>query len=457
MTFASLPCDRARAPVGLIGVLATVMLSACAPYQAAPLPHSPRSDPSAPNLAAAAARLDHPRLRALDVDLAQPLSPDQLGVIAVIASPELRAQRARLGVAEAQVFDAGLLPDPQFSFSLDRPVSGMGLVDALAGGLGMDTSAFLSRPVRAAGARATRDQVRLDVAWQEWQAAGQARLLAARILGLEQAASLAREAARAAEDGLERTLRAVARGDLSASDLEARRLSAADAGARARSADRDLQAARLDLNAALGLSPETRIALAAARPLPRAIPDVAGLVQSAYVQRLDLSALRRGYDVQDADLRQALLLQYPRLNLSLNAARDTGAVRTNGIAIGFDLPLWNRNRGAIAVQTATREQLRAEYEARLFAARSEITGLIAAYGLGLGQRDALAAQIEPLRRTVEAFERAGSRGDIARITAETARQALTDKAIALVAIEQALAEQWVALELASGALIEDRP
>ena len=37
---------------------------------------------------------------------------------------------------------------------------------------------------------------------------------------------------------------------------------------------------------------------------------------------------------------------------------------------------------------------------------------------------------------------------------DTARQALTDKEIALAALDQALDEQWTALELASGTLIK---
>ncbi len=447
---------RQRRTPGLAAVvLALVVLGGCVSYRSAGLPDSPRPDPSTTDLARAAARLDHPRLAPVDIDLAGPLSPQQLGVIAVIANPDLRAQRARLGVAEAQVFEAGLLPDPQFSFSLDRPVSASGLVDAIASGLGFDTSSLYTRPVRQRTARASRNQVRLDVAWLEWQAAGQARLLAARIGGLETVRGLAFEASRAADDALDRTLRAVARGDLSANDLEARRISAADAGDRARSAERDLQAARFALNAALGLSPDATVVLIdpARNHLPA--PDPVSLVERAYRQRLDLDALSAGYEVHDADLRLALLQQYPRLNLSLNAARDTGAVRTNGVAIGFDLPLWNRNRGTIAVQDATREQFRAEYEARLFSTRSEITTLIAAYQIGIRQRDALEAQVAPLRQIVEAFERAGSRGDIARVTAETARQALTDKEIALAVLDQALSEQWVALELASGALIKD--
>lgn len=445
---------RRRRASGLAAAsLALVVLGGCVSYRSADLPDRPRPDPSTAELALAAARLDHPRLDPVDIDLAGPLSPRQLGVIAVIANPDLRAQRARLGVAEAQVFEAGLLPDPQFSFSLDHPVSALGLVDAIAGGLGFDTSSLYTRPLRQRTARAGRDQVRLDVAWLEWQSAGQARLLAARIGGLETVRGLAFEASRAADDALGRTLRAVARGDLSANHLEARRIAAADAGDRARSAERDLQAARFALNAALGLPPDAVVALSDSPLSHLPPPDPVNLVERAYRQRLDLAALSAGYNAQDANLRLALLQQYPRLNLALNATRDTGAVRTNGVAIGFDLPLWNRNRGAIAVQDATREQLRAEYEARLFSTRSEITTLIAAYRIGLRQRDALEAQVAPLRQTVEAFERAGARGDIARVTAETARQALTDKEIALAVLDQALSEQWVALELASGALI----
>ena len=433
--------------------LAMIALGGCVAYRQADLPDRPRPDPTSEDLRLAAAGLERSASGPVDIDLSRPLSPGQLGLIAVIVNPDLRAQRARLGVAEAQVFEAGLLPDPQFSFSLDRPVSAPGLVDAIAGGLGFDTSSLYTRPLRQRTARASRDQVRLDVAWLEWQAAGQARLLAARIAGLETVRGLAFEASRAADDALDRTLRAVARGDLSANDLEARRMAAADAGDRARSAERDLQAARFGLNAALGLSPDAVVALIDPPLSHPPAPDPVNLVERAYRQRLDLAALSAGYDSQDASLRLALLQQYPRLNLSLNAARDTGAVRTNGVAIGFDLPLWNRNRGAIAVQDATREQLRAEYEARLFAIRSEVTTLIAAYRIGLRQRDALEAQVAPLRQTVEAFERAGARGDIARVTAETARQALTDKEIALAALDQALSEQWVALELATGALI----
>ena len=424
-------------------------LAGCASYVPAPLPTNISAD-----LTVSALNSSKGEGSAAGVDLNAPLDPAALAGIAVVLNPDLRAQRARVGVAQAQVFEAGLLPDPQFSASLDRPQSAPGLVNALAASLGLDTSAFYIRPQAVRGARATERQTRLDLAWQEWQTGNQASVLAARIQGLSAALVFAREAESVSRSVLSRSLAAVGRGDLSAIDIEARRLAEADAADRARATERDLAAARLQLNALLGLSPQTNIRLVALTAPPTCSLSIDTLISRSLAERLDLAALRAGYEAQEAAVHVAVLQQYPRLNLSLNAARDTGAVRTNGVAIGFDLPVWNRNRGQIAVQSATREQLRAEYEARLFATRADLATLVSALDIGRRQRADLQAQVEPLRTTVEAFERAGARGDIAQVTAETARLSLLDKEIALAALDQALAEQWRALQTAAGYLLE---
>ncbi|MGV9006837.1 MAG: TolC family protein [Brevundimonas sp.] len=439
----------------LLVLWAGTTLASCAAYVPAPFPHGLAPDPSSESLNQSIAERYGHQGNSVPIDLSRALTPDQLSLIAVISNPDLRAQRARLGVTEAQVFEAGLLPDPQFSFSLDHPGAGPGLVDALAAGLGMDVSAIYTRPQILRGARATDKQVRLDLAWLEWQTANQARLLAARVNGLQATLAAADEAHNLSSSILDRTLRAVARGDLSASDLETRRIGEADAGDRVRTVERDLQTARIALNTTLGLSPEVSVALAAPVAPPACLPPTGYLLEEAIALRPDLVALRAGYDAQDANVRIALLRQYPRLNLSLNAARDTGAIRTNGVALGFDIPLWNRNRGQIAVQNATREQLRAEYTARLFSTRSDLATLVSAYDIGKRQRADLARQVLPLRLTVAAFERASARGDIATITSETARLTLLDKEFALASIDQGLAEQWSAIQLATGRVLKE--
>lgn len=438
-----------------LGVLLMFGLNGCASYSAAPLPTGLAPPLENRRLASDAAKLEHPRLRPLAVDLAQPLSPDQLAVIAVIANPDLKAARAKANLAHAQAFQARLLPDPQVSIGLDKPLQNDAtLVIALSGALSFDTSSLYRTPLAAAQGRRADEQARLDLAWQEWQVAGQAKILGARVLGLTEQATLTNGARQRAESMLTVTLRATARGDLRGSDLEARRIAAADTAERARSAQRDLAAASLDLNKLLGLSPGVRVQLAAVSSTPHPRPQIAQLVALALERRLDLLALRQGYESQEAALQLAVLDQYPRLGLTLTRARDTGGVQTFGPAVSFDLPLWNRSRGGIRVAAATRAQLRAEYEARLAATRSDIAALVSGLEIGLRQRAEIAAQVGPLRDYVVSVEAAAGRGDLALSVADSSRQSLTDKEFALAVLDQALAEQRVALELAVGSLEE---
>lgn len=50
------------------------------------------------------------------IDFNKALTVQQLALLTVITNPDLKALRAKNSVANAQVFEAGLLPDPQ----LDR-------------------------------------------------------------------------------------------------------------------------------------------------------------------------------------------------------------------------------------------------------------------------------------------------------------------------------------------------
>lgn len=175
----------------LLGVALGALLSGCASYRPAPLPTDPTPFPGQDDLKTAAARLRSTRLRPVEIDLAAPLPPDALALIAVITSPALKAARAKAGVVEAQAFQAGLLPDPTISIGIDHPYAGPDTLTAFSQALGFDLSALTSRRVVRQTANAAAEQARLDLAWQEWQTAGQARLLAARIVMLTVQATLA--------------------------------------------------------------------------------------------------------------------------------------------------------------------------------------------------------------------------------------------------------------------------
>ena len=436
-----------------VAALLSVSLAACASYAPLPLDKAAGDRPiDGRMLTQEAGAIRRPFLTPVLIDLARPLDGNAIATIAVIANPDLKAARARAGVSNAQAFAARLLPDPTLSLGASPVLSGPDPFVDLVGALGFDLNSLRTRGVRAAQTRAAVQQVRLDLAWTEWQTAGQARIRAARILGLEQTAALTEATRASARSLLDRTQRAAGRGDLAGDAVQAARTSFADAENKARVTERDLAAARGELAALLGL-PTTAIRLAP-EPIADLPLDPDRLYAIAKANRTDLQALEAGYVAQDAVLRRAILEQFPTLALNVTANRDTSGNLIVGPAVDFTLPLWNRNRGAIAVESATRAGLKAEYEARLAQARAEIAAAVAGIAVARRQRDAALRDVPAARRYAESSRRAAARGDLARSTADTAEQALRDRETLVVQAGQDIAEQLIALELLSGTLRE---
>ena len=433
--------------------LALLLLAGCASYTPRPLATSlPGTDIAA--LSRDAATIDRPFLKPTNIDLAAPLDDNAIAVIAVLGNPDLKAMRTKAGVAEAQVFAARLLPDPTFSLGFGQILSGPDPFNEIASGLGLDLNALRTGKVRRQAAEAQAKQVRLDLAWAEWQTAGQARLQAVRIRRLQGAIDLLRIDDAAAQSLLGRNLRAAARGDVASTSVEAVRTDAVASADKLRTAEHDLDAARLELVKLLGLAPDTQLRLAPSIDTAAAL-DPVRLTQIALGNRADLQALRAGYDAQEATVHKAILDQFPSLALNLNFTRDTGGNNILGPTVDFTLPLWNRNRGGIAVERATREQLKAEYDARLFQTRADIAAAASAVTLARRQRDAIRALLPELDRLARVSRAAATRGDVSRATAETAEGALRDKRVELATANQTIDEAMIALELLTGVPRED--
>lgn len=431
--------------------LACLAFSGCAQYAARPIAVNAALDEPAPDiLRRDAATIDRPYLRPVNLDLAASLDANAIAVLAVLANPDLKAMRARAGVSDAQVFAAGLLPDPSFSFGVDHILSGPDPVDNIAGALGFSLNSLRTRKVQRAQAQATAQQVRLDLAWAEWQVAANARLQTVRVLNLRRALDNSRISAKAGEDLLNRYLRAAGRGDIAPDQVQSSRLAALDAASNLRTAEGNLGAAEFELHRLLGLPPDYRIMLAPTH-LPEPVPSADILFAMAQTSRADLAALRAGYDAQEAAVHKAVLDQFPTLDLTISGSRDTGTNKLLGPAINFSLPLWNRNRGGIAIEQATREALRAEYDARLFQTRADIAVAVDGLRIARAQRAKLLEAMPAIERFAAASRRAAGRGDLADATADIAEQTLRDRQLLLIQSEQAIAEQTIALELLVGA------
>jgi|KBSSwiStaDraftv2_1062776.scaffolds.fasta_scaffold00306_16 signal transduction histidine kinase/outer membrane protein TolC len=441
----------------------TLASGGCAIYHkqplAAPDVEGILQSPDRTELSQKGTRLQHPLLKPIKLDFNAPLTGAEIQVIAVLANPDLRALRAQEGVADAQVFSAGLLPDPQVSLGWDKLLTprNQGYTNQYAGSVSLDLlGALAGMPTEKQAAKAAARQLRDEIAWQEWATAGQAQLLALRLGYQARAKELAHRAADQADRALKRALTLAGTHDVAADEIELRRIAAVDARDKALTADRDADTTRLDLNQTLGLRPDEQLSLAPANPLPAwQHPAAEELFTNARSRRLDLTALAEGYNSQEASVHRAILGQYPRLGITINRASDTSNVHTLGPAVNFDLPLWNRNRGAIAVARADRTRLRAEYAARLHQTRAEIAALVASLDRDERARATLAVELPEIERVATAFEAAAQRHDVTAATAESARSAALDKEMALLALEQSCAEERVGLALAIGSPVSD--
>jgi len=401
-----------------------------------------------------AAHLVHPILKPVRFDLADGLSPDEAAVLAVLVHPALRALRDREGLAQAQLLQAGLLPNPELSASLEPVVGGdtAGRVTAFGLGLGWDLAPLLSRPAKRDAARAHAGSVNLGVAWQEWRTAENARLQLYRLALGRRRVTAAGERANTLQRVSDLVQRGVDHQVATTAELAAAAAALREARADLERANAAMEERRLALNRALGLPSALRLEPAGdiRLPLLEGIPSVRKLVSDLEKRRLDLQALRLGYASQEAEVRAAIRAQFPQLKIRFTGARDTDGVSTIGPEITLALPFFDRHQARIARERATRQELFDEYAARLFAARCEIARLVQ-QASAVSHRIARAGEaIEALSRLAAKYRAAAEHGVAGILDYERTRARRQGRTLEKLALQEKFTEIEIALEIASG-------
>ncbi|RDS79709.1 TolC family protein [Dyella monticola] len=387
----------------LAGVLA---LASCATYSPLPLGDGEGIKDVA-HLTVNVAEMPLPVLRTHAFDPAHGLDVTDVAMLAVANNPDLRLLRDQLGIARAQAFQAGLLPDPQISINqeyLDHVVPGY--TTSYAYGISEDITSLLLRSTRKAAAHSQADQVNLQLLWSEWQTIAQARIAFDLVVSLraQQQQLAGEQAALAPIDAYVR--KALTDGNLTHDTASPAINAYADASKRLSDCTLQLHQAEHDLRLLLGLAPSAPLDLIG-KPFD-ASPS-AEQVQTALAdlprRRPDLLALQAGYEAQQATLRGAIRAQFPALTFGVDRQSDNSGVLSHGINIGITLPVFDRNRGAIRIETATRQQLKDDYEGRVLTTRNDIAQLTADLKTLNGQREQLqlhCARLDEARRAAQA-------------------------------------------------------
>ncbi len=401
-----------------------------------------------------ATHFEHLPLGPLPLDPSTGIGPDEAAAVALYSNPALRSIRDRRGLAVAQLIQAGILPNVAVSYARDLVTGGntAGTSTAYSFSAGWEFTALIPFLPKQTAARKNLASVDLDIAWQEWQVAENARIAVYRVVALGAQTRQAREANRGLQESTDAMRKALEAHEKTVLDLAAAEASSQDSRAIMLSLEQDFERQRLGLNKMLGVEPETTVRLRTGLMLPTYLdpPDESDLLMNIESRRLDLLGLRKGYESQDAMARAAILAQFPKMSVAFVRASDTTNVHTDGFNIAIDVPIFDRNQGAIAIERATRQKLLDEYNQRVFEARSDIAVAIA--DIRALDRQVAAAQeaLPVLERLVDSAEKAREQGNADVLSYYTARNNLLQKRIQLLKLEEQLLDAQTAVEIASG-------
>lgn len=440
-------------------VLALLLpLAGCAQYQPLPLDSAAVErvliPPEIEALEVQAETLRHPMLGLVQLNLQNGISPDEAAVLAVLLHPSLRAERDKRALADAQLLQARLLPNPELASSFETPVAGetTGTVNGFGVELNWDIQPLLSRSARVQAAQAKRASVMLDIAWQEWQVAQAAKRTVLQLVNVNDQVVLAQEIERRRVEDVALIHRAVQSGTKTSDELVAAEVAHSQAVASLIELQQQAAVQNLTLRRALGMPPDYPVRIEEGMILPARFhaPAAAELTAGLEQGRLDLVALRRGYDSQEAAVRVAILNQFPRVSIGPTFARDVEDVDSVGFGLGITLPVFDRNQGRIATEQATRQKLFDEYVNRVFEARSDVSVLLAKIE-SLNREIAAAEDTQSQSQRLESvYHQAMLQGRVDVLTYLNAWYSLADGRKKLLTLKGQLAQTIIDLESTTG-------
>lgn len=423
-TLSSIAATGVRSAIWIL--LISACLSGCSFYHSQPLPKSANLTPATPNVALAMVRVAQ---------------------LALTNSPDLIASRRNAEVVEAQAYAAGLLPDPQLSASADQPViSAPGVATSYALGISEDLQALLTEPSRSETSAAKQEQAKLNLLWMEWQTIQKAATLVAQKTFADQKTALLKQTADILSTQSLRSQRALETHDITL-DVAGSDLSAAlDLASQVNVAQRAALTADSDLKALVGVAPQATLLLAELPDAPAiSEQEVTAALSSVARRRPDLLALEAGYHAQEESVRTAILQQFPAISLGFNRSSDNSNIRSNGLSVSFNIPIFGSTQAKIRIERATRAQLRAEYQARLDQAQADAWRIMRSLTLLREEIQRLEVSLPVLRSTAETAQAAYQTGDLAPATYVLLQTSLSTRESELLDLKATLWNDTVAL------------
>ena len=307
--------------------------------------------------------------------LAQRLSADESVQVALLNNRRLQATYEDLGVAQADLVEAGLLQNPVFLGQIRLPGRPANPWEADV------TQNFLDLfilPLRKRVAQAEFERVKYRVAAIVVEHAAQVRIAFYRLQGATQLRELRGTAAEATEASAELATRQFQTGNISDLDRSNEQALHEEAMSELLRSEADVRTLRERLNGLMGLWGEDADRWQIVSRLPAPEPDLSlgRLEVLALSQRLDLSQARREIEVVAHSLGLARLRRatggITQFDVGGHYEREPEGTATWGPSLEITLPIFNQGQPAFARAEAQLRQSQQRFEALSAQIRSDV-------------------------------------------------------------------------------------
>ena len=334
----------------------------------------------------------------IDQQLRQEVTADDAVRIALLNNCGLQATYWSLGIAEADLVQAGRLQNPVLDFKRSHDGAQIGIERTLS----FNLAGLLTAPLAGRIEGRRYEQTKLLVANEALKAATDTRRAWIAAVAAAQSADYAAQVEASAEASAELAGRMRTAGNWSQLDLAREQAYHAQASADASRALKASVAAREQLTRMLGLSgDQTGYRLPAHLPdLPPALPELADVEQAALRDRLDLQAATLDTQQTAASLGLTRTTRFINV-LDLGAVHNSaGGQSARGYELTLEIPLFDWGSAKVARAEATYMQSVNRLAEAATNARSEARESYAAYRASYQLARHYRDQVLPLRKQI---------------------------------------------------------
>lgn len=303
--------------------------------------------------------------------LAQPLTQDAAVKVTLLNNRGLQAEYEELGIAQADLVQAGLLRNPAFGWSR---MEGGGITKT-NWGLEFDFLGLLLLAPHKKLESLRFEHAKLRVTQAVAAKAAETRKAWAEALAAEQSTRFLQQVKEVVETETELFRRQHQAGNVNARDLKRQQAFAVETGLELSFAQDAALAARERLHRLMGLGQDMPVwSLPERLPeVPAALPDFSGLQQHGLARRLDLQLLQKEAEALAAALkitRDSRLINV--FDLGVETEKSTGEKRITGPTLKIELPIFDQGQARVSAQEARYRQSEARLAEATVNAWSEI-------------------------------------------------------------------------------------